>query len=67
MKESTQYHGVKKKYKGWEANITVNGVTIYLGRYSEQKTAAKAYDLYVIRHGLKRKTNFFKKKLAINE
>jgi len=34
------------------------------GFYKTEKEAAKAYDLFVIRKGFKRKTNFFKKSLC---
>ena len=35
-----------------------------MGYYKDPKVAAKAYDLFVIKNELDRKTNFFKKKLA---
>jgi len=35
-----------------------------MGYYKDPKEAAKAYDLFVIKNELDRKTNFFKKKLA---
>lgn len=64
MEKSTSYHGVKKKGKAWEASIIVDGTFNYLGRYYDPKQAAKAYDFFVVRNGLNRKTNFIKKKLA---
>ncbi len=35
-----------------------------MGFYKDPKIAAKAYDLFVIKSEMDRKTNFFKKKLA---
>lgn len=67
MEKSTSYHGVKKIGKAWEASIIVNGEFNYLGRYYDQKLAAKAYDFFVVRNNLNRKTNFLKKKLAQTE
>ena len=67
MEKSTSYRGVKRNGKAWEASIIVDGEFNYLGRYYDQKLAAKAYDLFVIRNGLNRKTNFLKKKLAQTE
>lgn len=67
-KTDTKYKGVRKnKHHGriyWRAEVMVNGEQIGLGTYHDPKKAAKAYDLYVIKYGLNRKTNFFKKKLA---
>jgi hypothetical protein len=67
-KNDTKYIGVRKnKYHGrtnYYAEINVNYQRIGLGVYHDPKDAAKAYDLYVIRHNLSRKTNFLKKKLA---
>tara|TARA_R110000772_G_scaffold183794_2_gene294933 strand:+ start:551 stop:748 length:198 start_codon:yes stop_codon:yes gene_type:complete len=34
------------------------------GNFKDPKEAAKAYDLFVIKQQLNRKTNFFKKRLA---
>ena len=67
MEKSTSYHGVKRKGKAWEASIIVDGEFNYLGRYYDQKLAAKAYDFFVVRNGLNRKTNSLKKKLAQTE
>ena len=41
-----------------------NGVRHEFGRYLDEKECAKAYDLYVIKKGIDRPTNFLKKKLV---
>jgi hypothetical protein len=60
----TQYVGIQFRQKKWVARIKHNAQDLILGRYDNPKDAAKAYDLYVIRHNLDRKTNFFKKKVV---
>jgi hypothetical protein len=44
-----------------------NGVRHEFGNFIDEKECARAYDLHVIRKGLDRKTNFFKKKLSAKE
>lgn len=67
-KNDIKYRGVRLHRSGgrlyWRAEICVNSQIIHLGRYFEPKEAAKAYDLYVIKNGLDRKTNFLKKKIG---
>ena len=67
-KATSRYRGVHLKRTfgrlSWCAQVTVKNQTIYLGSYDDEIGAAKAYDMYVIRMGLNRQTNFFKKKLA---
>ena len=62
----TKYHGVKKSRcygrPGYRAVIYDRSRTISCGFYDDPKTAAKAYDMAVIRLGLDRPTNFLKKK-----
>lgn len=67
-KNDIKYIGVRRAKTGgrvyFRAEICVNRELIPLGMYHEPKVAAKAYDLYVIKHGLNRKTNFLKKKVG---
>lgn len=48
------YIGVSfhKIYKKFQAQIVVNGKLIYLGRFSSELEAAKAYNDYIISHNL---------------
>ena len=41
---TTGYRGVRKAKNTWEANITKNGKTEYLGRFKTAKEAAEAYN-----------------------
>lgn len=65
MKKTSKYRGVSMGSifgrKAWKAQATVNGVSVYLGSYDDEKQAAKMYDMYVIKMNLNRKTNFLKK------
>lgn len=67
-KIDTKYKGVRKQRLSgrivFRAEIVVNGERIGLGVYHDPKVAAKAYDLYIVRHNLSRKTNFLKRKVA---
>lgn len=47
-----------KTYSYIYARIKVNGKQIYLGKYDDEVSAAKAYDLYVKTNGLDRLLNF---------
>ena len=66
MRRKSNYIGVYKvqiqrKFKTYEyisARIKTNGKQIYLGKYTDEISAAKAYDLYVITNGLDRPLNF---------
>lgn len=64
MRKTTPYVGVSRGQKKWVARIKVNRETVLLGFYDDPKDAAKAYDMFVIKNNLDRKTNFFKKKLV---
>jgi len=46
VKSSSKYKGVcqHKKDRKWQAQISAVGKRIYLGRFKNQKEAAKAYD-----------------------
>jgi hypothetical protein len=63
-----KYKGVKKiRQNGriaYQSTIMINGIVNSFGCHDNPRDAARDYDLYVIRLGLKRKTNFFKKKLV---
>lgn len=51
------YRGVRKLRRKWQARISINKKTIYLGVYNTPKEAAIAYDNYVIKNGLEHTTN----------
>lgn len=63
-----KYIGVsRKKGQGryyFRVEFTHKRKIYSMGYYKDSKEAAKAYDLFVIKSELGRKTNFFKKKLA---
>jgi hypothetical protein len=63
-----KYKGVyKKKWHGrtyYSVRFYVDGERFEFGNYSTEKECAKAYDLFVIKNNLPRKTNFFKKVLV---
>lgn len=63
-KKTTSYIGVSFARKRWYARVKHDGATHFLGAYDDPKDAAKAYDMYVIKNNLDRKTNFFKKRLV---
>lgn len=63
-RNASPYIGVSFARKRWYARVKHNGTTFFLGAYDDPKEAAKAYDLYVIKNNLDRKTNFFKKRLV---
>jgi hypothetical protein len=65
-KETTPYIGVRVSRGKYASRVKVGDNTIQLGRYNDPKEAAKAYDLYVIKNNLNRKTNFLKKKSDVN-
>ena len=55
------------KYKGvmfldrsnrFQVNIKLNGKTVHIGTYLTDIEGAKAWDNFVIKHGLNRKLNF---------
>ena len=57
--KSSRYKGVTKNKKKWQAYIRIKNKNIYLGSYSSEKTAAKIYDIMLIKkNGIKAKTNF---------
>ena len=59
---SSKYTGVSRSKArmrgGWTARITNEGVERKLGVYNLELEAARAYDAYVLRHGLDRRLNF---------
>eukprot|EP01016_Furgasonia_blochmanni_P048485 TRINITY_DN7227_c0_g3_i1.p1 TRINITY_DN7227_c0_g3~~TRINITY_DN7227_c0_g3_i1.p1 ORF type:complete len:336 (+),score=27.41 TRINITY_DN7227_c0_g3_i1:1-1008(+) len=56
---SSRFRGVSKNGNQWQAIIMVNNKKRYVGSYSTEAHAAKAYDLAAIQnHGDKAKTNF---------
>lgn len=64
-----KYIGVQKGKASGKGFFRVSffheGVKHEFGYYDNEKEGAKAYDLYVLRRGYDRKTNFIKKKLSV--
>lgn len=64
----SKYKGVtKRRMSGrviWYGSFITNKVRHTFGVYNTEIECAKAHDLYVLKKGIKRKTNFFKKKLV---
>jgi len=68
---SSQYKGAswRKDSEKWQSNIQVDGKTLYLGCFTSEVQAAKAYDAAALKHfGRFAKTNFpISKHLALAE
>lgn len=47
---SSQFKGVHKHHTKWRAKITINHEIIFLGRFSEERDAAIAYDKAARKH-----------------
>ena len=62
-----KYIGIRKKRiagrRFFSVSFTHEGKVHAFGHYKDEKSAAKGYDLYVIRNRMHRETNFLKKKL----
>ena len=62
-----KYKGVYKRRRSGRTFFAVRlyhkGERYEFGHYSNEKDCAKAYDLFVIKNNLPKKTNFFKKVL----
>lgn len=59
--QESKYHGTSYQSRDggrWKCELTVNKKRIYLGLFDTQEKAARAYDAYVIAHGLNRPLNF---------
>jgi|AntAceMinimDraft_6_1070360.scaffolds.fasta_scaffold92431_1 hypothetical protein len=67
-KLDTDYKGIRvsswggRKY--FKVTVCTNNKSIHVGLYKDKLEAIRAYDLYIIRMGLNKKTHFLKKKLA---
>ena len=67
--DTPNYIGVRR-HKDWigrhyfMVRFAHNNIRYEFGRYEDPKECAKAYDLFVIKNGFDRETNFFKKKLV---
>ena len=60
-KNTSKYRGVcwHKPTRKWKAEVYYNGKSHYLGVFSDERTAAEAYDAEALEHqGDKAKTNF---------
>ena len=61
------YIGVKKKNKRGKnyiySSIVIGKKNISLGGFKTQKEAARAYDMYILKNNLNKKTNFNWKKV----
>jgi hypothetical protein len=56
---SQQYKGVKPAFKKWQAEITCNERTIYIGTFGTKQEAAVAYDAFALQlFGEFARTNF---------
>jgi len=57
--KSSGYRGITRRRRGWEAHVWRHGKQAYLGGYNEEKDAARAYDMAVIKiRGMDSETNF---------
>ena len=63
-----KYRGVYRKNsagrKVFRVRFHHEGKRYEFGHYKDERECARAYDLYVIKNNLPKKTNFFKKKVA---
>jgi hypothetical protein len=55
-----KYHGVfyRPEYNSYEVRTMINNKSKNIGSFSNEITAAKAYDGFVVKHGLNKKLNF---------
>ena len=58
LDRSHRKHSKKRNNWGWTANITVGGSNKYLGSFSDEEKAARAFDKYVVDNNLDRPLNF---------
>lgn len=64
----SKYRGVSKNGNQWQALIMINKKKIYIGVYSSEEKAGRAYDrAAIINHGDKAKTNFMYSMKEIDE
>jgi hypothetical protein len=58
-KRGSRYRGVSRNGNQWQVLIMINRKKSYVGSYSNEKVAARAYDKVALHfHGKKVKTNF---------
>ena len=64
----SRYKGVSKNKKKWQVYLRIKNKNTYFGSYSSENTAAKIYDIMLIKKlGSKAKTNFKYDKSKINQ
>ena len=64
----SRYKGVSKNKKKFQVYIRYKNKNTYLGSYSSEKTAAKIYDIMLIKkYGIKARTNFKYTRKEINK
>ena len=70
-RESTSTQGYYKRLIGGRvyycAKIIVDGKLHMLGNYKTEKEAGMAYDLYIVKNNIDRKTNYLRKANDINK
>ena len=58
-KKTSAFRGVSRRKHGWEVCVLRHGKYNYLGKYKEERAAARAYDMVVIKiDGAEARTNF---------
>ena len=64
----SKYRGVSRNGNQWQVLIMVNKKKRYVGSYSKEEDAARAYDKVALQnHGSKAKTNFDYTKKEVEE
>ncbi len=68
LHRSSTFRGVSKNGKKWQVIIMINGKKCYIGSFSNEKDAAKAYDIAAIQNRRNKHvlTNFFYSEEEIN-
>lgn len=60
-----KYIGIRRRRNSgrlvWIVSFSHKSIRYEFGQYKDQRECARAYDLFVLKNGLDRETNFFKK------